>query len=100
MAAKYTRPILSGHKVLYKGLRFWIFEISKDFPFNGIEEYANLVVYDCLKDYVMIDGVQDPDGSVTGFIQIGQGGIDIGGRDARQFLDHAVAQWKQLDDQF
>ena len=42
----YIYPDLNGHKVLYKGKRFWIFEISKEFPFRGYEEFCDVIVYD------------------------------------------------------
>lgn len=43
---KYTYPDLKGHKVLYKGKRFWVFEISSQFSFNGMEEFCKVIVYD------------------------------------------------------
>ncbi len=47
--SKYIYPNLNGHKVLYKGKRFWVFEISTEFPFNGMEKFCQVIVYD--KEY-------------------------------------------------
>ena len=44
---KYTLPKLNGHKVVYKGRRFWIFEIDEKHPFQGYEGIQDrLIVYD------------------------------------------------------
>jgi len=45
--SRYTLPKLDGHKVLYKGKRFWIFEIDEKFPFQGYEAaHGQVIVYD------------------------------------------------------
>ena len=46
---KYIPPTLSGHKVLYKSRRFWIFEIDKEHPYESFEESYALIVYDNLE---------------------------------------------------
>ena len=42
----YTSPQLSGHKILFKGKRFWIFEISEEHPFEGFEDACEIVLFD------------------------------------------------------
>ena len=44
---KYTPPQLSGHKVAYKGKRYWVIEIDEAHPFEGINAgFAAFVIYD------------------------------------------------------
>lgn len=44
--SKYIPPKLQGHKVIYKGRRFWIFEVSEEHGFEDCEEFCTLVIYD------------------------------------------------------
>lgn len=41
-------PKLSGHKVLHKDRRFMVFEVSKEFPFEGYEKDCSILVFDKL----------------------------------------------------
>jgi hypothetical protein len=46
---KFARPHLDGHRVLYKGKRYWVIEVDADHPFEGIDaSCAEFVVYDLL----------------------------------------------------
>ena len=87
---KYTRPKLSGHKVLYKGLRYWAFEVSAEFPFEGFEKYGEFVLYDCFFDYTITYGKKGLDGVIRGEVQYGQGSIDVSGITVKDFIDAAV----------
>ena len=42
----YFYPEIKGNKILYKGKRFWIFEISSEFPFQGYEKFSEIIVFD------------------------------------------------------
>ena len=42
----YNPPKLDGHKIIYKGKRFWIFEISKRYPFYGLEISFDVLIFD------------------------------------------------------
>ena len=44
--SNYFYPAIKDHKVLYKGKRFWIFEISSEFPYQGYEKHCDVIVYD------------------------------------------------------
>lgn len=46
--SKYTPPQLSGHTVLFKGTRYYVFKVSKDHPFEGYEDGYTVLVYDKL----------------------------------------------------
>ena len=44
--SRYTPPELLGHKILFKGKRFWIFEISNEYPFEDYEGAYEIVLFD------------------------------------------------------
>ena len=88
---KYIRPKLAGHKVLYKGLRYWLFEISPSLPFKGYEDYYNIVLYDCLYDGVITGGRIDDDGVIRGDVQFGQGNIDVSAQTLTEFIGNSIA---------
>ena len=88
---KYIRPELFGHKVLYKGLRYWVFEVDADFPFDGLEKYGELVLYDCLYLYAITSGKKGSDGVIRGSVQFGQSSIEVSGKSLEEFIDDAVA---------
>lgn len=95
----YSKPELDGHKVLYKGRRYWVFEVSADHPFEGEEEYYDLVFWDGFYGAVITGGATGDDGVIRGFIQYGQGGIDVQGMTVREFVDDCVAtcEWIQRE---
>lgn len=43
-----TPPKLNGHRTLFKGKRFYVFEVSTECPFEGYEAEADVVVFDKL----------------------------------------------------
>lgn len=88
---KYIRPKLTGHKVLYKGLRYWVFEVSPAFPFESYEDYYNIVLYDCLHDGVITGGKIGEDGVIHGDVQFGQGKIDVSGKTLIEFIQNSTA---------
>lgn len=100
MTINYTRPKLNGHPILYKGRRFWAFEVSDQFPYNREEEFSDVVVYDCLNEVVMISGKRGKDGSLTGYVPVGQDGIEVTGKDVKDFVDNAWATWKWCEKRY
>ena len=88
---KYIRPKLTGHKVLYKGLRYWVFEVSPAFPFEGYEDYYGIVLYDCLHDGVITGGRMGDDGFIRGDVQFGQGNIEVSGKTLNEFIQNSIA---------
>ncbi len=46
--SRYMSPKLNGHAVIYKGRRFWIFDISEFHPFFGHEAHCDVIVFDKL----------------------------------------------------
>lgn len=96
---KYRRPYLNGYKVLYKGRRFWVFEISNQTPFGGAEEFYNLIAYDCLNDCILITAVLE-NNKITGDIPVGQDSLEVTGKDVSEFLARTLHAWKRVDPSF
>jgi hypothetical protein len=42
----YAPPRLDGHTVLYRGKRFYVFEVDAEHPFENFEAHAQVLVYD------------------------------------------------------
>lgn len=96
----YIRPELDGHKILYKGRRYWVFSVSQDFPFQGEEEYYDMVFWDGFIGAPITGGKIGEDGVIRGSIQYGQGGIDVKGATVEDFVEDARAtcEWLQKED--
>jgi len=46
MTNRYIPPVLNGHKILYKGKRYLVFEVSSEYPYEGYEEFCEFVIFD------------------------------------------------------
>ncbi len=42
----YTKPELNGHQVLYAGRRYYVFEVSNNYPYEDCETHCDLVIFD------------------------------------------------------
>lgn len=49
----YKQPVLDGHSILYDGKRYLIFSVSEKTPFEGYENYSQVIIYDRLHGYVL-----------------------------------------------
>lgn len=83
----YRQPLLDGHKVLYKGKRFWVFEVSKEFPFRGSEKIDDIVVYDGFYDVDICWCHINDKGEYQGGIPYGQEVLRVSGKTIREFID-------------
>jgi uncharacterized protein YuzB (UPF0349 family) len=90
MVSKYTEPKLTEHEILYKGKRYWVFRIDKDHPFENYEEDCSYVVFD--KEYgCVISWCERVDGdSFKGYIQYGQGSIDVEGKTPKELVQDVI----------
>lgn len=84
MVYKYTPPTLSGHTVLYKSRRYWIFEIDKDHPYESFEEHYEVIVYDKLECLPAAFCHKD----LTGDLNLGtfQDNMTVAGSDYRSLI--------------
>ena len=75
--SKYQFPALDSYPILYSGRRFIAFSISKSAPFQGMEDYANFVVWDGLHDAAVSYGKISKNGLVNGFLAFSHVEIEI-----------------------
>lgn len=83
---KYHQPDIDGYKVLYKGRRYWVFEVSKTYPYRGYEDISSFVFYDGLLDIDMGWGHINSKGEFEGAIPYGQHSLDVREHSIRDFV--------------
>ena len=83
MFKRYTEPKLKNHKILYKGKRYWVFEIDKEHPFENMEDVCSIIVYDKSCDGIACYCNYKDDGTIVGDIPYSQQSIYIEGMDGR-----------------
>ena len=83
MVSRYREPKLTNHKILYKGKRYWVFEIDKEHPFENMEDVCSIIVYDKLCDGIAAYCDYSKNGKIVGGIPYSQQSIDIEGKDGR-----------------
>jgi len=87
--SNYTYPDLNGHKILYKGKRFWVFEISPEFPFEGQEKNCEVIVYD--KEYgCEIAGATINPSGYSGSLIGPQELVEVSGDSPEDLLDSVI----------
>ena len=60
----YTAPKLCGQKVLWKGRRYWVIEVTPELPFDFVDaSLGDAVLYDGLYDAMIAIARSMPDGS-------------------------------------
>ena len=92
MFKRYTEPTLKNHKILYKGKRYWVFEIDKEHPFENMEDVCSIIVYDKFCNGIACYCNYKEDGTIVGDIPYSQQSIDIGGKDGRD-ISSQVDYW-------
>ena len=92
MFKRYTEPKLTNHKILYKGKRYWVFEIDKEHPFENMEDVCSIIVYDKFCDGIVCYCNYKEDGTIVGDIPYSQQSIDIEGKDGRD-ISSQVDYW-------
>ena len=83
---RYSKPTLNGHKVHYKGRRFWVFEVSQEFPFLGAEKIDKIVVFDGLYSVDICWCHLNKKGEYEGVIPYGQHQLDVSGKTVKDFI--------------
>ena len=92
MFKRYTEPKLKNHKILYKGKRYWVFEIDKEHPFENMEDVCSIIVYDKFCDGIACYCNYKEDGTMVGDIPYSQQSIDVEGKDGRD-ISSQVDYW-------
>ena len=95
----YIYPNLNGNKILYKGKRFLVFEISSEFPFQGQEKYCDLIVYD--KAYgCEIAGAQKTSNGFVGSLIGPQNSVDVLGNNPIELVDSMINSFRFYEKYF
>jgi len=97
--SKYIYPDLNGHKVLYKGKRFWVFEISSEFPFNGMEEFCQVIVYDKEYGCEIAEANNSADGYCGSLIGP-QESVEVSGSSAVELVDSVIYASRNYEKHF
>ena len=96
---KFIYPDLSGHKILFKGKRFWVFEISSEFPFKGMEKFCNVIVYD--KKYgCEIAGAKNSTNGYSGSLMGPQEFVEVSGGSPIELLDSVIHSSRNYEKHF
>jgi hypothetical protein len=93
----YTPPVLVGHNVLYKGKRYWVIQIDNDHPFENYENDCSYVVFDKECGCVISWCEMMDDGSFKGYIQYGQGSIEVEGKTPKELVQSVVKSFKWIE---
>ena len=97
--SKYIYPDLNGHKILYKGKRFWVFEISSEFPFKGMEEFCQIIVYD--KEYgCEIAGADNSTNGYSGSLIGPQESVGVSGNSPTELLESVINAFRNYERHF
>lgn len=95
----YIYPDLKGHKVLYKGKRFWMFEISSEFPYKGYEEFSQVIVYD-KNQGSEIAGAKNNTKGYSGSLIGPQESVKVSGESTVDFLDSVIHALRNYEKHF
>jgi len=92
MKVRYTYPDLQGHHVLYKGRRYWAFEINQEHPYENYEKDCSIIIYDKLCGGVAAWCDKTSNGQFTGDMPYSQQSIEIDGKSIRDLVQ-SVDYW-------
>ena len=98
-SSKYIYPDLKGHNVLYKGKRFWVFEISPEFPYEGYEDFCQVIVYDKECGAEIASAVKNSNG-YSGSLIGPQNGVEVSGKSPTELVDSTIYAFRNYEKQF
>jgi hypothetical protein len=62
--SRYKPPQLDGHKVAFKGKRFWVIEVEEGRDFQHVsKDYADFAIYDTAEKMIIGWALREEDGS-------------------------------------
>lgn len=97
--SNYTYPEIKDHKVVYKGKRFWIFEISAEFPYEGKQDFFDVIVYD--KSYgIDIAGVRKTSDGYVGELIGPMDHVDVSGKLPIDLLESVINAMRMYERHF
>jgi hypothetical protein len=95
----YFYPEITGNKILYKGKRFWIFEISSEFPFQGYEEFSEIIVFDKHAGSEMAAAKKTADG-YEGSLIGPQESVGVSGNSPTELLESVINAFRNYERHF
>ena len=95
--SNYTFQDLSDHKIIYKGRRYLVFEVSQSSPFESMEDVADFVVWDGDCNVAVSYGTITSDGEYEGFLAFSHVEIEI---DSAENIRDFVKNSKKAQMQF
>jgi hypothetical protein len=96
LANLYKRPLLKNHKVLYRGKRYWVFEVDNENPYESAEIASSLVVFDKLYGAIAAFCNQINGSGYEGVIPIGQNSIEIKAENIRALVAEVIYWDRQM----
>ena len=89
----YTKPKLNGHRILYAGKRYYVFEVDEDHPYEDCETHCDLVIFD--KSDEIYNGVTAwckklPDGGFEGATPLGQGVYPFSAKTIKELVERYI----------
>lgn len=93
----YTPPNLVNHKVIYKGKRYWVFEVNSENPYEDAEKFSSLLVFDKLYGAVAAFCNRISDSEYEGEIPIGQNSIEIKAKNIKDLVAEVIFWDKQIE---
>ncbi len=71
---RYTLPNLEGHKVAYRGRRFWVIEVDEQHPFDWVKtNLGRYAIYDMAGGMTIASASEAPGGRYICTYPLGQG---------------------------
>ena len=91
---RYSFPKLNGHKMLYKGRRYIMFEMNAEHPYEGFEVSNSIALWDGEQSNICAFGDRLTNGKYTGHLAFAMDKVEVNGDKPRQFIDESIRLWK------
>ena len=88
---------ITTHTILYKGRRYWVFEVNNENPFQNYEGTCQFLVFDKKVGCVCAWGNYAKNELLNGYIQYGQGCIDFEANSPKDFVEKMVKWYKWIE---
>lgn len=91
---RYSFPKLNGHKILYKGRRYIMFEMNAVHPYEGYERFNSIALWDDEQRSICAFADRLTNGKYTGHLAFAMDLVEVNGDTPRQFIDESIRLWK------
>ena len=90
----YSYPKLYGHKILYKGRRYIIFEMNAEHPYEGYERFNSIALWDGEQRSICAFADRLTNGKLTGHLAFTMDKVEVNGDTPREFIDETIRMWQ------